>query len=250
MYAAFAKYYDNFNSELDYEAWAGDLDAAVRRLTRVPVSLGLDLGCGTGSMSLALSRLGYDMTGVDISPDMLDVARKRAESSGIDNLLLLCQDMSAFELYGTVDMAVSCLDTMNHLVDRKKLKKCLSLVHNYLVPDGLFLFDVNTPAKFEKVYADRSYILEEKGVYCGWQNDYHPKSRICNFYLSVFEEQPDGSYRRRDDYHQERCYTRRQWERLLCEAGFSNVMFSSSPRMESPARDDDERWYIVAYCRK
>lgn len=247
MYSAFAKFYDGFNSEIDYSAWADNVDVAAKRFARVPIELSLDLGCGTGSMAIELSKRGYDMTGVDISPDMLDIARQRAEKEGIGNLLLLCQDICEFELYGTVDLAVCCLDTLNHITDSQKLKKFLSLVHNYLVPNGLFIFDVNTPHKFDTVYADNAYVLEDEGVYCGWQNYYNKKSKRCDFYLSVFEEQEDGSYLRRDDHHSERCYSMRQLKKLLDESGFEIAAVSDSSKFDCGASEDALRWHFAVW---
>ncbi len=247
MYSAFAKFYDGFNSEIDYGEWAKDIDAAAKRFSRVPIELSLDLGCGTGSMAIELAKLGYDMTGVDISPEMLDIARERAEKEGIDNLLLLCQDIGEFELYGTVDLAVCCLDTVNHLTNIKKLKEFLSLVHNYLVPGGIFIFDVNTPRKFESVYADNAYVLEDEGVYCGWQNYYNEKNKRCDFYLSVFEEQEDGSYMRRDDCHSERCYSMRQLKNALSETGFEIAAVSNSSKFDDEASEDALRWHFAVW---
>lgn len=247
MYSAFARFYDKFNSDIDYTGWAKDIDAFAKLHTRVPIELALDLGCGTGSMSIELAKLGYDMTGVDISPDMLDVARNRAEQQGIDGLLLLCQDLCEFELYGTVDLAVCCLDTFNHLTDTKKMKKFLSLVHNYLVPEGLFIFDVNTPRKFETVYGDNAYVLEDEGVYCGWQNYYNAKSKLCDFYLSVFSEDENGRYMRCDDFHRERCYSMRRIKQLLSENGFELACVSDTSKFDAHASDAAMRWYFAAY---
>ena len=116
---------------------------------------------GTGTLTEILSERGYDMTGVDASPEMLSVARERCS----ENTLLLCQNMCAFELYGTVGAVTCCLDSLNYLLEDGDLQKCFATVHNYLDPDGLFLFDMNTPYKFRNVYADNAYVLEDELVY-------------------------------------------------------------------------------------
>ena len=150
IYDLIAPIYDEINKEIDYSAWADFIESAVKANSDTRPELVLDLGCGTGSMTLELAKRGYDMTGVDLSVEMLDIARERAYDSDLaDKMLWLCQDMTGFELYGTVDLAVSCLDCLNHLTKPGELDKCLSLVHNYLIPDGLFIFDVNGKAKFE-----------------------------------------------------------------------------------------------------
>ena len=198
IYDLLAPIYDRVNGDIDYSAWADFVEENIKRYNPdMKTELVLDLGCGTGKMTLELARRGYDMTGVDLSAEMLDIARNSAERAGLsDKMLWLLQDITEFELYGTVELAVSCLDTLNHLTSQKELKKCLSLVHNYLVPDGLFLFDINGKHKFEKIYADNSYIIEEEGTVCIWQNSYNPKTRLCDFYITLFEEGDDGRYSR------------------------------------------------------
>ena len=152
IYDLLSRVYDSVNSDIDYAAWADFIEKIVKKESKVKPDLVLDLGCGTGKMTLELASRGYDMTGIDYSPDMLDVARERAENIGVgEGMLWLCQDITEFELYGTVDFAVCCLDVVNHLTSKKSLDKCFNLVHNYLVPDGLFIFDVNGKYKFENI---------------------------------------------------------------------------------------------------
>lgn len=250
IYSALAPFYDIFNGDIDYAAWADFVEENFRRYAARPVSSVLDLGCGTGSMLLELARRGYDMTGVDGSAEMLDVARERAEREGLDKgLLLLCQDLSEFELYGTVDAIVCCLDTVNHITEKADLDRCFHWVHNYLEPNGIFLFDVNSPRKFRRTYGDRDYILEDSGVVCTWQNDFDPASGLCDFYISLFEEEKDGKYTRTDLFRQERMYTLATLRHLLKKNGLALLSVSSDYNFESPARDA-ERFYIAARAIK
>ena len=109
-YYALYSSYDRLNSETDYSAWADFFCAAFEKFGAKKISSVLDLGCGTGAMTFELRQRGFDMTAVDISCDMLSVARQRAAETGYEDILWLCQDMRSFELYGTVDAAVCCLD--------------------------------------------------------------------------------------------------------------------------------------------
>ena len=250
IYDLIAPIYDEINKEIDYSAWADFIEAAVKANSDTRPELVLDLGCGTGSMTLELGKRGYDMTGVDISVEMLDIARERAYDIGLaDKMLWLCQDMTEFELYGTVDLAVSCLDCLNHLTKPGELDKCLALVHNYLIPDGLFIFDVNGKAKFENVYADRSYVMETDGAMCIWQNNYNPSTRICDFYITYMEDDGDGKYERYDEMQSERMYTLRAMNSALKSVGFIPLAAYSDFDFTN-ATDDDERIYIVAKCKK
>ena len=248
IYDLLAPIYDEINKEIDYGAWADFIERVLERECKSRPELVLDLACGTGKMTLELARRGYDMTGVDYSVEMLDFARGEAEREGLD-ILWLCQDMREFELYGTVDAAVSCLDSMNHLTEPADLRRCLDLVHNYLIPDGIFVFDVNGKHKFDTVYADRSYVCEEGGSVCIWQNCYNERSRLCDFYITLFTERGDGGYDRYDECQRERMYTLRSLKRALSDTGFE-FLSAYSDFDFSDATDSDDRIYIVAKCKK
>ena len=247
MYDLLAPVYDKINGDIDYGLWADFLESAVSKYSGVRPKLVLDLGCGTGRMALELAGRGYDLTGVDASAEMLDIARSAAEERGLDILWLL-QDMQGFELYGTVDLTVSCLDCINHLKP-KEARECFKLVHNYLVPGGLFIFDVNGKSKFENVYSDRAYVFEEEQGTVVWQNSYSAKNRTCNFLISVFSEENDGRYSRFDSLGREYMYTIRSLKSMLKSAGLE-FMGAFSDFSFSTATDGDERIYIVAKCIK
>ena len=251
IYNLLAPFYDKVNEDVNYSLWADFIEKIIERdYTEGKPSLALDLGCGTGSMTFELARRGYDMTGVDYSVEMLNIASDTAERLGFsDKILWLCQDMCEFELYGTVDVTVSCLDCINHLTDRKSLTKCFNLVHNYLIPNGLFIFDINGRHKFENIYADNTYAMEEDGSFCVWQNYYNKKSGICDFYITVFKEEADGKYTRHEDLQREKMYTVKAIKKALVECGFE-LLGAYSDFDFNPACDDDDRIYFVARCKK
>ena len=251
IYDLLAPIYDSINGYVDYSVWADFIEKIIQKERRgINPELVLDLGCGTGRMTLELAKRGYDMTGVDYSVEMLDIARNNAENDGLgDKMLWLCQDIREFELYGTVDVIVSCLDTINHVTSPKGLEKCFSLVHNYLIPDGLFIFDINGRYKFENIYSNQSYVMEEESAFCVWQNFYNEKTHLCDFYITVFEENEDGSYERYDAEQQERMYTLKSIRKMLEKCGFEFIGAYKDFDFNS-ADDSDERIYIAARCIK
>ncbi len=251
IYDLLAPIYDTVNGDINYPEWADFIVKIIKKEYRSGApELLLDLGCGTGKMTIELARRGYDMTGIDYSVEMLDIARSEAESAGLsDKILWLCQDITEFELYGTVDVAVSCLDTLNHLDKPRDLKKCLDLVHNYLIPDGLFIFDVNGKYKFENIYADNAYVIEEEGSLCTWQNFYNKSTSLCDFYITLFKENGDGTYTRYDEEQRERMYTLRALKKHLTASGFELIGAYSSFDLDE-ASDESERIYIAARCIK
>ena len=255
-YEAIARVYDKLNAEIDYAAWADFFEACFDRYLAHRPELLLDLACGTGRMTLQLAARGYDMIGVDGSADMLGEAL--LQNDGRYNILWLQQDMRSFELYGTVGAVTCCLDSINYLLSEADVERCLACVHNYLDPDGLFLFDVNTPYKFKHVYGDNAYVLEDEwtdedgtaqSAYCGWQNHFDAETGICEFELSVFEQTADGRYERADEVQRERCYDEQTLCSLLKRTGFEMIGVFGDWQFSVPD-ETCERWYIVARCKK
>lgn len=245
QYSSLAQCYDRLNSHIDYKRWANFLVTKFRENGIGEGSLILDLACGTGNITLPLSEYGYDMIGADISPEMLNEARNK---KGAEKVLWLLQDMRSFELYGTVAAVVCCLDSINYVTGKVGLRKCFSLVHNYLDPNGIFIFDVNTPYKFKNVYKDNHYILEADGVYCGWKNHFDEKTGLCDFELSIFSEN-GSNYIRYDELQRERCWPISVLSSLLNDTGFEILDTVCDFDMTKP-KNDSERVFFICRAKK
>ena len=254
-YNSISEIYDKINAEVDYKGWADYFEACFEKYLDNKPELILDLACGTGSMTLELASRGYDMIGADGSDSMLVRAMDNAYDREISGVLFIRQDMRDFELYGTVGAITCCLDSINYLTEDGDIEKCFRTVHNYLDPDGLFLFDVNTPYKFENIYADNSYIHEisneeyKINYYCGWQNEYDKETKLCNFYLSVFTENEDGSYVREDEVQTERCYTLDEIKAHLENTSFELLGVYEDTNFTEPSKIA-QRWHIIAKAKK
>ena len=240
MYNKFAYLYDELINDVDYKKWADYYFNIFKRYGLKP-ELGLDLGCGTGNMTIELSKRGVDMTGVDISEDMLMVARAKSENN---NILYLNQDMTEFELYGTVSFIVSSLDCVNYITDKRDLLKAFKLVNNYLDPGGLFIFDINTDYKLEHILGNNTFILENENSFCVWQNEFDKKRKVCDFYLTFFNKNGEH-YTRFEEEHAERAYSIEEISYLLEKAGMKLLKVYDSLTFNSPKRDS-ERVFFVA----
>lgn len=245
QYEALASFYDGLNPDVNYREWADFVEDIFKKYGKIETKMVLDLACGTGSMSVELAKKGYEVIGVDLSPEMLMISQQKAYEEG-QSILFLNQDMCEIDLYGTVDACVCCLDSVNYVTDREKLKRCFSLVNNFMNDGGLFLFDVNTPHKFKNTYGNNAYILENENVLCAWQNNFDENTGICEFGLSFFVEGEDGLYERFDEEQIEKMYTDEELRALLKECFFEVVgVFSDYKYGEQ--NEKDERWYYV--CR-
>jgi SAM-dependent methyltransferase len=214
-YRQFARLYDDLIDQ-DYEKWVDYIEEIFRKFGAKP-RLVLDLACGTGSVSRIMAQRGYEVIAADRSADMLAVAAEKC--NGLD-VRIVCQDMRALDLYGTVDAVVCTMDAVNYLLTQKDLTKTFSLIKNYLNPDGLFIFDTNTPHKLQNVLGDNTFVYDTKNVFYTWENAYNKKSRISAQYFTFFVKE-NGAYYRIDEVHRQRAFSRADVEKALDAAGLA-----------------------------
>ncbi|MDE6314669.1 MAG: class I SAM-dependent methyltransferase [Lachnospiraceae bacterium] len=243
-YTGFAEVYDIFMDNIDYPKWT---EYVISLLQEYNISEGLvlDLGCGTGSVTECLAAAGYDMTGVDMSEEMLGIAMAKREKSGHD-ILYLCQPMENFELYGTVGAVVSICDCINYMTDPQELLKTFCLVNNYLDPKGLFIFDMNTSYKYRELLADNTFAEVRDNCSFIWENYYDEEEKINEYVLTLFiEDKEDKRYDRFEECHYQRAYEVGEVLALVKEAGLELVAVYDAFTREAP-KEDSERVYIIA----
>lgn len=216
-YSFFARYYDALTMNVSYDTIAKRYDELVTRFGGRKDIL-LDLGCGTGSLCECMARLGYDCIGIDNSEDMLNEAFDKKYDSGL-NIQYLCQDMTALDMFGTIDVTVSSLDCLNHLDSLDDVRKTFERVSLFAYPDGLFIFDMNTPYKHKYVLGDNVFVYDTDDVYCVWQNSYSIENNRVEIALDFFERDGDV-YERQSEQFCELAYDDEVIKRLLSECGF------------------------------
>lgn len=234
-YSFLAAHYDALTRDVDYDKWAGYYISNFEK-NRRPVTSVLDLGCGTGGLSWSLSRRGYEVIGVDSSPDMLTVAA----SKGFENApMFLCQSMSELDLYGTVDAAVCMLDAVNYVTEPDELLRVFQRVLLFLEPGGIFIFDIISPRKFKEM--DGGLFLDETDeVFCVWRAEF--QKRICTYYIDVFEKS-GKLWRRGSELHREYAYEISEITELLLKAGFENPETFGHLSFEPPVAGEERIFF-------
>ena len=231
-YENLAGCYDQFTRDVDYVRWADYLERHFAR-SALPIHTVLDLACGTGSLTLELARRGYEMIGVDQSEEMLAQAAEKCRQASEIPPLFLHQSMDKLDLYGTIDACVCCLDSVNYVTSPQKLERAFQRVHTFLMPGGLFMFDVNTPDKLRAL--DGQVFLDESAdAYCVWRADYSARRRVCTYGMDLFTLEPDGRWSRADELHEEYAYEPDELEALLIRAGFSRIKQYGERKLRAP----------------
>ena len=204
-YGDFAYYYDMLTENVDYDKRCEYICGLLAE-NGVSEGILLDLACGTGTMSLMFSQKGYDVVGVDGSEEMLTQAQEKKMESG-DDVIFLCQRMEELDLFGTINAAVSTLDSINHVTDEDTVKEIFRRVSLFMEDKGIFVFDVNTPYKHREVLGDNTFIYDLDEVYCVWQNS-TDENLVTTISLDLFEkdEEDEETYYRYSEEFSERAY--------------------------------------------
>lgn len=271
-YSDFAGVYDIFMDETPYEEWCRYIEESFR-MHGIPKGLVLDLGCGTGVLTRMLRDKGYDMIGVDLSEDMLNVAIEAEYGDDCDDtmygencdmsdeysvdemnddsghILYLNQDMRQFELYGTVGAIVSVCDSVNYLTQPDDVVEMFRLVNNYLDPKGIFVFDFNTKHKYRDVIGNTTIAENRDECSFIWENYYDEETCINEYDLTLYiadctDEEGNVLYRRSDEVHLQRGYTNEEMIALAKEAGLEYVS-SVDADTRGEVTPDTQRVYMV-----
>lgn len=243
-YEGFASIYDIFMGDVDYDGWVEYIEKIWKKYKKEP-KLIAELGCGTGNITGRLAKKGYDMIGIDISEEMLSVAREKAAEEG-DDILYLLQDMTEFELYGTVDIILSLCDSMNYITDKEDMLKVFKLANNYLDPHGLFIFDLNMEYKFKNVLSDNTFAETTDDAAYIWENTYDEDEKINEYYVNFFiNDENTDMYERVEECHYERAYSLDEIKELIKESGMKFVAAYDAFTFDEP-KENSERIYVIA----
>ncbi len=241
MYSNFSEYYDSLMYDVDYKKRTSYLLKLFKKYGKKPTLL-LDVACGTGGFSNEFARQGIEVIGVDMSEEMLSVAREKSAEQDL-NILYLCQKAEELDLYGTVDGAVCCLDSLNHITDYKTFCKAVAKVSLFLEEGSLFIFDLNTEYKHRSVLGNNVFVIETEDVYCVWANEFCEKDLSVDISLDFFVEQ-DGLYERFSEDFSERAYTMQE-VKTACEDAGLEIVEIFDDMTENALKNTSERAVFV-----
>ncbi len=237
-YGQFAALYDPLMREVDYDGWA------VYLASFLPAGIAVaDCACGTGEITVRLARLGFRMTGVDISPAMLEVAAAKARKAGL-SIPFIQQDMQRLALHKPCGAVVCACDGVNYLDSRGAVQRFFQAAHRALMPGGLLLFDISSAYKLAQVLGCNTFAEEEEGCAYIWHNIYDEKSRLLEMELTFFQKEEGGLYRRFTERHIQRAHKQEELLEGLTQAGFAAEVYDAFTR--EPPQAESERLQFAA----
>ncbi|MBW7649904.1 class I SAM-dependent methyltransferase [Anoxybacillus sp. ST4] len=242
-YERFAGWYDQLMSDAPYDAWCALVERTVASY-HVGKRL-LDLGCGTGELAIRLANKGFDVTGVDLSEQMLAIAQMKAEERGV-HVLFYQQDMRHFGPFEPFDTIVIFCDSLNYLLEDEDVVATFSRVYDQLRPGGLFLFDVHSLFKMEHIFLQKeTFASNDEQVSYIWNCYPGPRPHSVEHELTFFVQLEEGVYERVDEMHVQRTYDVAQYETWLKDAGF-RLLHVWADFTEQQPTNESERIFFVA----
>ena len=214
-YSALGRWFEYLNKDCGYEQWSQYLIKLLKEANSG--ANGLDIGCGNGYFTRALIRAGYSVTGIDISPQMLDTAQKLALKEGIKAEFLL-GDITKLKVTAKKDFCIAINDCVNY-IPKNKLKCAFSHVFNSLKKGGVFIFDISSAQKLKNTIGNNLFAEDKEDISYIWFNTLANDSVTMD--LTFFERQKDGTYKRYDERHIQYIYEEDEIISALNEAGFS-----------------------------
>ena len=216
-YETFAAVYDAVMDDSLYDLWT---DFSLRHLPKSKDRKKLlELACGTGIQSVRFSQAGFDVTGLDLSADMLKIAEKRATSAK-QKIDFIEGNMLDLSQAGTYDFVTCYSDSICYMQDEVEVGDVFKEVYNVLNEGGVFIFDVHSTYEDE---APHSIVHE----------------------LTFFVQEEDGSFSRHDEVHEERTYEVLTYDILLEQAGFKSFKLYADFEDKEPTKTS-KRWFFVA----
>ncbi len=221
QFTAVASFYDKLMTGVPYEEWILYLRKMIRKL-ETKVHTVLDLACGTGNVTEILYDQGYDVQGVDISSEMIKVARKKAQNKHY-SIPYHVQDASELSLEKRdYDLCVSFFDSLNYILDPNKLQNAMKRVFDHLRKGGLFIFDMNSIYALENGFFDQENSYEDDPVRYVWRSEFNPDTRICRIrmHFIVNEGTEEKEFR---ETHIQYAYREEEVREMLLIAGFREL---------------------------
>lgn len=239
-YEEFARVYDSVMDEELYDLW---FDFSQRHFPKDTKKL-MELACGTGILSVIFSQAGYDVTGVDLSEEMLTIADKRARQMG-EKITFAAGDMRELSSETTFDVVTCYSDSLCYMSNASEVQRVFDGVYNSLNAEGVFIFDVHSTYQVDSLFPGYSYHENDEDFAFLWdsfEGDY-PHSVVHE--LTFFVKDSDGKFVRKDEVHQERTYPLAEYLQQLHK--FSKVDVYADFQDEQPD-EESLRWFFV--CKK
>lgn len=241
-YERFAHVYDELQTDIPYNLY---VDWVVQHAPSSQYPKLLDIGCGTGVLSLLFAQSGYQVSGIDLSEEMLSIAAERFAGAGYD-APLYCMSMVELDGFEEMDIVTITIDSLNYVVEEQSVYTTLERIYTALRDGGQLFFDVHSLFKMNEIFLDGPFTYDDSDISYIWHTEpadfEHSVIHQMTFYV---REKSSELYERFDEEHVQRTFTIEQYMTWLRAIGFSYVEITADFTDEAPD-DESERIFIRA----
>jgi len=242
-YEGFAYIYDHLMEHAPYESWIEFTETMISKNKKQAKTV-LDLGCGTGEVSLRLAHSGYEVTGVDYSSDMLSCALDKMYTQRT-SVTWIKQDITELAGFHDIDVCLSYCDVMNYIQNETAIEAIFSRVYDSLTEGGLFMFDVHDMDYANKYLIGHTFAEVTEDISYIWDCEVGQVNEMLH-YMTFFQRE-GHHYIRFDEMHRQKLYERHRLEDLLYKIGFTKIEFYLDFNAEKViSSEQGERVFIVA----
>ena len=238
-YGALAKSYDRLTGDVDYREFVAFAHRILEKEGVTPRTA-VDLACGTGSATRILAQMGYQVTAVDLSEEMLTVAMDKCGDLAVMPRFVH-QSLQELRLPRGVDLAVCFLDSLDYILDPADCAEAIRRVYRALNPGGVFIFDVNTPEKL-RAMDGQVFLDEDDDVFCVWRGEFDEATNICTYGMDLFQREGNVWLRSQEE-HQEYAYSEAQLRHYLKTAGFTHIEVYADRAFRAPGEGEQRIWF-------
>lgn len=240
-YETFAFVYDEVMDDSLYQQW---LDFSLRHLPKATNQV-LELACGTGALAVEFAKKGFDVTGLDLSEEMLTLASDRAIQKDV-SINWVAGDMLDLTDIGKYQ-AVTCFsDSLCYMQDATQVQQVFKGVYQLLEESGTFIFDVHSIYQIDEVFPDYSFHDQTEDFAFLWDSYSGDSSHSIEHFLTFFVKKEGEMFERFDELHKERTYSLDMYQKMLTEVGFKFEIFADF--MDDEPMETSKRWFFV--CQK
>lgn len=233
-------------SEAPYDDWMTFTEKCMKQYNVYPQSV-VDLGCGTGEITIRLAKKGYSVTGVDISAEMLAVAQQKSHQAH-EQIRWIQQDIRHLEGFSDIDLFVSFCDVVNYITNKTDVGVLFQRIYDSLRPGGLFIFDVHSLHYVRHDLQNRTFTEDREEFVYIWDCEATENDGEMIHYLTFFyETEKTNLYHRVDEVHRQRTFPASDYEQLLKNAQFRKIDIYSDFSLEKQFLEkNSERIFFVA----
>lgn len=237
--------YDNIMEDVDYKMWSSYIENLIKKQTSDVKDI-LELGCGSGNITIELLEKGYDIVGVDFSDEMLEIAKEKTIDYK-DRIFFLNQDIRDIDIdIYEIDTVIAANDTFNYITDEDELKYIFKYIYDRLKKGGAFVFDISSYYKISTILANNTFGETTENMAYIWENFYDEQEEEIKMDINIFVKEGEN-YLRFEEFHTQKAHKTEKIKELLENSGYENILVYGDFEYSEKINDAER---IFFSCRK